>query len=222
VSFKIKAVPIGILIMLPALLFSQNEGNRSIGGEFRLASLYYQKSALGVRKDIDLGFAFNYLKILSPLYHSDSIQVRDRHINTQSASSFGFGAFIGISGYYHNTDSIIQHGTNLFFGPVVRYYTSKILFLEGKCSMQYNAYKVEIADPTSGNYLYYPITKTIDLNLEMGVGAKIRLTNNVFFEPILSYQRSWENIYINQDGLLKSPNKRAHSIVLSMRFQFYY
>ncbi|MFO7881992.1 MAG: hypothetical protein R6U52_05600 [Kosmotogaceae bacterium] len=213
---------ISIFLVKPALLYSQPDENKMIGGELRLERLYFQKSPFGVRKDIDLGFALKYLQRLSPSSGSDSIPIKRNRIGPKLLSSYWCGVTIGFSGYYSNADSMNMNGTEVYVGPSLRYDATENLFLETTFSIQYQRYRTSTPDPISGNYWYVPATDLIGINCILGVGYSIKLNSNIYLEPLLGYQINWEWFYLNQNDNNYFPYEKRHGFIMCMCFLYFF
>lgn len=219
---KIKTVVIGTLVMLPSLLLSQNEGDRTIGGGINIEHLNFQRSPLGVRRDVDIGFSFNYFKILSPTIKLDTLTAFNQaKLGRTFSHSFGAGFSIGIDGYYNNTDSIVMHETTAFLGPVFRYYMTRRLFFEGSMYFEYSHSSIEIPDHVSGNQIYFASGRRVGFSFELGIGYRIKINNSLSLEPIIAYQRYLARTPNDQNESVYKFDK-AHEFNFYIYLQYYF
>lgn len=209
------------LTVAPVLLHSQEDGSRIIGGRIKIEHLRYQKSSLGAIKDIDLGFSFNYLKILSPAYYQHIMESNPDSTIRLWYSSYGLGLNAGISGYYNNTDSILMHGTEVNVGPVVRYFTRKNFFMEGSFNILYAFNRLGYPVSSISKYAFLPTSKILGLSFEVGIGYRVILSRNVSLEPIVAYQRKWKGFLPGHDYISFDPYERTHAINFYLSLQFY-
>lgn len=207
-------------IGLPSQLISQSSGSRMIGGKLNLEHLKYNESSLGAIRDFDVGFSLNYLKILSQGYYQHNYQSNTDSTNRRKHPSFGLGLHAGITGYYNNTDSIVMHSTELFFGPIVRYYTAIDIFFEGSLNAHYTWNRIGYPESQTNQYYFIPSSNTLSLSFEAGIGYRIILSRNISLEPIIAYQRTWSSLIMGEEK--KSyPYQKVHSLNIYLSLQFY-
>lgn len=202
-------------------LISQTAGSRIVGGKLNLEHLRYKESALGAINDFDIGFSINYLKILSSTYYEHSFNSLSDSTKRTKHPSFGLGVNAGITGYYNNTDSIVMHSTELFFGPIVRYYTPIDFFFEGSLNVHYAMSRIGYPESQSNKYYFFPRSNVLSLSLEAGVGYRIILSRNISLEPILAYQRKWETLIPEKGDSITSPSQKTHAMNFYISLQFY-
>jgi len=208
--------------ILPFFLFAQSDGGNTLGGRYRLQQLNYQKSPLGATKDIDIELRFNYIKDLFPLNYRCNQANRCDTIMPGSYYPFGIGMNIGVKGYYNNTDSLNMHETNICLGPILRYYTAKCLFFEMNSNIFFSRSK--IWNPNSGlsNQDLVPVNKIIGINFEIGLGYRIKLSENILFEPLIAFQRVKTSWYYKQIDYAFMPYENINNINIYLSLQLYY
>ncbi len=208
------------IIALPTQLLAQNAGSRIIGGKLNLEHLRYKKSSLGAIRDFDVGLSVNYLKILSSTYYQHSFNSLSDSTKRRKHPSFGLGLNAGITGYYNNTDSIVMHSTELFFGPIVRYYTAIDFFFEGSLNVHYAMNRIGYPGSQPNKYYFIPRSNAFSLSLEAGIGYRIILGRNISLEPMIAYQRTWSSLIMGEDKTLY-PYQKVYSLNIYLSLQFY-
>lgn len=202
------------------ILYSQENFDNIISGDLRVEHMNVQRSLDGTRNDVDLRFGLKYLRRLSPVSNIDSLSLLDKQIRSKLLSSYWIGTTIGVSGYYVYSDSVDSKGTEIDFGPTIRYNISDQLFIEATCLIQYGKYGINTVDPISGSNWYIPYTHLIGVKCLAGIGYTVELNRFVHLEPLVGYQIAWDWISINPIDSQFEPHERSHNLIMCVSFRY--
>jgi hypothetical protein len=113
-----------------------------------------------------------------------------------------------------------MYSTELFIGPIVRYYTSIDFFFEGSLDFHYAMYRIGYPESQSNKYYFIPHSNVFSFSLEAGIGYRIILRRNVSLEPMIAYQRTWSSLIMG-DANSSYPYQKVHSLNVYLSLQFY-
>lgn len=104
------------------------------------------------------------------------------------------GALLGFENYVVKNSSpnskVTQNGFQI--GPVVRYYLNNGLFAHGSLGLGTTKSKSEFGTNSSES-------KYDTFEVRIGIGYAIRITETVFFEPIIGFKSNKEKYYVGDD-----------------------